>query len=211
MAFGAFENLGEVLRAYQVQLRQERFVQPQPAPVDERFRARLELLRASLPVSASERSICEFLIAPVLLEVWLPYGDALTIWSHVKLRRDETLAGYPDYCIAKRSPLSPIVQDRPYVAFAQAKKDDFDAGWGQCLAAMLAAQKLNEEPEGVIYGGGVSNGGVWYLGKLQGRLLTQDPRGFTLGDLEGLFAALNYVFAEAKARVLAYVEAEAKA
>lgn len=209
MAFGAFETLAEVLRAYQIQLREARFVQPRPVPVDERFRARLDLLGAKLPVSASEQSISEFLITPVLQEIWPPYSDALTIWSHVQFGSDETLVGYPDYFIARQSPLGPIVQERPYVMFVEAKKDDFDGGWGQCLAAMLAGQKLNDEPEGVIYGG-VSNGRVWYLGKLEGRVLTQDPRAFTLGDLEGLFAALNYVFSEAKARVLASIEAEAK-
>lgn len=203
MAFGAFETLGDVLRAYQVQLRQERFVQPRARTVDERFRERLEFLLANVPVSASEQSICEFLITPVLQEVWLPYSDALTLWSHISFTADKALTGFPDYFFAKRSPLGPVVRDRPYMLFVEAKKDDFDAGWGQCLAAMLAAQKLNEEPEGVIHGG-VSNGRVWYLGKLQGKVLTQDPRGFTLDDLEGLFAALNYVFAEAKAMVLAY-------
>ena len=38
------------------------------------------------------------------------------------------------FFFAKRSPLGPV-RDRPYVLFVEAKKDDFDAGWGQCLAA----------------------------------------------------------------------------
>ena len=49
--------------------------------------------------------------------------------------------------------------------FVEAKKDDFDAAWGQCLAAMIAAQRLNDRPACVVHGG-VSNGRVWYFGKL---------------------------------------------
>ncbi len=123
------------------------------------------------------------------------------IWSHVGFTADDPLKGFPDYFLARRSPLGPV-RDRPHVLFVEAKKDDFDGGWAQCLAAMIAAQKLNDQPEGVIYGG-VSNGRIWYLGKLTGRILTQDPRAFTLDDLPGLFAALNYLFAEAKSQAFA--------
>jgi hypothetical protein len=44
---------------------------------------------------------------------------------------------------------------------------------------------------------------VWYLGKLTGQALIQDPRSFTLDDLAGLFAALNYVIQQAKEQALA--------
>ncbi len=200
MAFGTFKSLEEVVRTYQVQLRQKAFVRPLPRPVDERFRERLEFLQANAPVSASEEAICEFLIAPVLQEVWLPYSDSLMIWSHVAFTADETLTGFPDYFFAKRSPLGPV-RDRPYVLFVEAKKDDFDAGWGQCLAAMLAAQHVNERPGQVIHGG-VSNGRIWYLGKLEHQTLTQDPRPFVLTELADLFAALNYVFEQAREQTL---------
>lgn len=196
MAFGTFGSLEEAGQAYQIEIRQEPFVVPVPRPVDERFRERLEFLRANAPVSASEEAICEFLIAPVLQELWLPYSDRLMIWSHVQFTADSTLTGFPDYFFARRSPLGPY-RDKPYVLFVEAKKDNFDAGWGQCLAAMIAAQKLNDRPDGVVHGG-VSNGRVWELGRLTGRTLTQDPRQFVLSDLPGLFAALNYVFGQAK-------------
>jgi hypothetical protein len=203
VAFGTYETLADALSAFQVAVRKDHFVQPRERAVDERFREQLEFFRANAPVDASEQAICEYLISPVLREIWRPYSDALTLWSHVAFTADKTLSGFPDYFVAKRSPLGPIVRDRPYVLFMEAKKDNFDAGWGQCLAAMVAAQKLNNEPEGVIYGG-ASNGGVWYLGKLEGKTLIQDPRAFSLDDLPGLFGALDYVFDRAKARVLAY-------
>jgi hypothetical protein len=201
MAFGSFGNLEEVVKHYQIAVRQDRFVQLLPLPVADRFRDRLEFLRQNAPVSASEEAICEFLISPILQEVWVPYSDALMIWSHVALTLDDKLTGYPDYFFSRRSPLGPV-RDKPYVLFVEAKKDDFDAAWGQCLAAMLAAQKLNAHPERVILGG-VSNGRVWYFGKLEGGVMTQDPRAFTLDDLAELFAALNFLFHTAKDEALA--------
>jgi hypothetical protein len=202
MAFGSFKTLAEVARLYQITLRREAFVQPQPYPVDERVGQRLAFCQANAPVDASEGAICEFYLAPILQEIWLPYADTLTIWSHVSFNGDDALSGFPDYFFARRSPLGPIIREEPYVLFVEAKKDDFDGGWGQCLAAMLAAQKLNGDPGVTIYGG-VSNGRTWYFGKLDGQTLTQDPREFTVADLPGLFAALNYIFQQAKQEVLA--------
>ncbi len=201
MAFGSFKNLEEVVVTYKITLQSAPFIQPLPQPVPEGFRKRLELLLAKAPVRASEEAICEFLISPILQEVWLPFIDALNMWSHVALTLDETLTGFPDFFFAKRSPLGPV-RDRPFVLFVEAKKDDFDAGWGQCLAAMLAAQQLNQEPNQMIFGG-VSNGTVWYFGKLEGTTLTQDPRPFSVAHLEELFGALHYVFEQASQLALA--------
>lgn len=201
MAFGSFRQLEEVVRAYQIVVQQDRFIQPVPLAVENRFRERLEFLRHNAPISASEEAICEFMIAPILQEVWLSYSDALMIWSHVSLSLDETLTGYPDYFFSRRSPLG-FVRDKPYVLFVEAKKDDFDAAWGQCLAAMLAAQKLNAPMTQTVFGG-VSNGRVWYFSKLDASHMTQDPRAFTIDDLNELFAALNFLFQCAKAEALA--------
>ena len=200
MAFGTYRDLEEVLGTFQITLRQERFIQQVPFPVDERFRQRLEFCRQNAPVSASEAAICEFLIAPVLQEVWVAYSDALMMWSHVAFSQEDKLMGYPDYFFARRSPLGPV-RDKPYVLFTEAKKDDFDAAWGQCLAAMLAAQKLNAEPDRMIVGG-VSNGRVWYFGKLMRNEFVSDPRAFTIDDLGELLAALSWVFRQARDEVL---------
>jgi hypothetical protein len=196
MAFGGFNNLGEVALTYQITLRPEPFIRPLPMAVDETLRRRLEFDRLNAPVNVSEQAISEFLIAPILQELWRTYSDSLMIWSHVQFGQSQPLKGYPDYFFAKRSPLGPVM-DQPYVLFVAAKSDNFDAAWAQCLAAMLAAQQMNQRPEQVIFGG-VSSGEIWYFGKLEGKTLLRDPRSFTLTHLDELFAALNYVFQQAK-------------
>jgi hypothetical protein len=197
----AYTSLGEVALTCQITLRPEPFVQPVPMAVDEWFRRRLEFNQLNAPVTVSEQAIAEFLIAPVRQELWRAYSDALMIWSHVQFGRTQPLKGYPDYFFSRRSPLGRVL-DQPYVLFVEAKSDDFDAAWAQCLAAMLAAQQMNQRPEQVIFGS-VSSGQVWYFGKLDGKTLFQDPRSFTLTHLDELFAALNYVFQQARAEALA--------
>ena len=75
MAFGGFKSLGEVALTYQIMLRPEPFVQPVPMAVADDFRRRLEFDRLNAPVHVSEQAISEFLIAPILQEMWRAYSD----------------------------------------------------------------------------------------------------------------------------------------
>lgn len=196
MAFGVYKSIEEVAKKYQITVAVEPFVQPAPITIAEHFEPDLAYVLKHMDVRMSEASISEFLIAPILKEIWKHYGDSLLLWSHVALSVGEEFDGYPDYLFTKRTPLG-LVRDKPYVLVVEAKKDDFEGGWGQCLAAMLAAQKINDN-EQVILQGSVSNGEVWQFGKLQGRDFARDPRPFTILNLASLFAALHGVFECAK-------------
>ena len=201
MPFGTFKTLEEVSRAYQITLRVEEFIQPLMRPVDEHLQKRLQLFLKNAPLSVSEEAVCEFLIAPILQEMWLSYLDSLMLWSHASFGEEPPLMGYPDYFFSKRSPLGPV-RDQPYVLFMEAKRDDFDAAWAQCLSAMLAAQRMNKHPDQSIYGG-VSNGRTWAFAKLGLQVFTQDPREFTVSHLPELFAVLHYLFEQSKQLALA--------
>ena len=115
--------------------------------------------------AAAVRAACEALIYPLLRETWKSYRETLTLWSHQPLSYDEELSGAPDYMLPRRSPLGPLIPDQPYLLVVEAKKDDFTRGWGQCLAAMLAAQKVNNLKEQTEYGI-TTNGRVWECGRL---------------------------------------------
>jgi hypothetical protein len=196
MAYGNYKNTDEVAIKYQVRVAVEPFIEPQPMPVPEVFQKELDYVLRHLDVKMSEASISEFLIAPILKEVWRHYDDALLLWSHVSLKVGLEFDGYPDYLITKRSPLG-LVRDKPYLLVIEAKKDDFEGGWGQCLAALLAAQEINDD-EGLALHGVVSSGDGWQFGRLQGKQFIRDPRLFTIADLADLFAALRDVFEHAK-------------
>lgn len=75
----------------------------------------------------------------------------------------------------------------------EAKQDNFEWGWAQCMAEMIAAQKLNEKPEQEVYGI-VSNGKLWQFGKLKENIFTLNKNSYLIDDLDKLFAAVNYIF-----------------
>ncbi len=196
MAYGTYKSTDEVAKKYQVSVAIESFVQSLPLAVPEAFQQELNYVLGHVDVKMSEAAISEFLIAPILKEVWRHYDDTLLLWSHVALTAGEEFDGYPDYLFTKRTALG-MVREKPYLLVVEAKKDDFEGGWGQCLAALLAAQTINGD-EQIILHGSVSNGQGWQFGKLQGRQFALDPRLFTISDLGDLFAALHDVFERAK-------------
>jgi hypothetical protein len=93
----------------------------------------------------------------------------------------------------KRSPLGKVVFDQPYCLLIEAKQDDFTEGWGQCLAEMIAAQRLNPIPEQIIFGI-VSNGKNWEFGRLQMNIFTRNQQALTIWNLEDLCAVVNNIF-----------------
>ncbi len=89
--------------------------------------------------------------------------------------------------------LGKIVFDQPYFILVEAKQDNFDAAWGQCLAEMIAAQRLNQTPQIVVFGI-TSNGSLWQFGKSENNTFTLNQTFYTIQELEKLFAAVNDVF-----------------
>ncbi|BAZ03495.1 hypothetical protein NIES3974_01210 [Calothrix sp. NIES-3974] len=75
----------------------------------------------------------------------------------------------------------------------EAKQDDFEGAWGQCLAEMIAAQKLNDEYPITIFAI-VSNGDRWQFGKLEKNIFTKNITFYTIQDLDKLFAVVNFIF-----------------
>ncbi|MBD2775421.1 hypothetical protein [Iningainema tapete] len=193
MAFSSYKTVGEVLKEFQVKYLEANFMSEAEFDVSDYFREDLQTVMREGVVDNSEYAICENLIYPVLKEVWKRYSSKFILWSHQFLTYNEPLSGYPEYILAKRSPLGKVVFDKPYFILVEAKQDNFEAGWAQCLAEMIAAQRLNAELPITIYGI-VSNGDRWQFGKLEAEVFTKDNAPYTIYELDKLFAAVNYVF-----------------
>ena len=108
----------------------------------------------------------------------------------------------------KRSPLGKVVFDKPYLLIVEAKQDNFDWGWGQCLAEMVAAQRLNGEAAIAIFGI-VSNGINWEFGKLEGKRFAHHPAPYSIFELKNLFAIVNYFFQQSEIQMATYQEVAA--
>jgi hypothetical protein len=193
MAFSNYKTIGEVLKEFQVTYTEANFMAEAEFNISDYFREDLATVMREGVVDNSEFAICENLIYPVLKEVWKRYSSQFTLWSHHSLNYDEKLSGFPEYILAKRSPLGKVVFDKPYFILVEAKQDNFEGGWAQCLAEMIAAQRLNGEPPITIFGI-VSNGSIWQFGKLETDVFTRNIAPYTIYELDKLFAAVNYVF-----------------
>ncbi|MDB9485831.1 hypothetical protein PN492_04605 [Dolichospermum circinale CS-537/01] len=195
MSCNQYKNIAQVLGDFPLTYQEENFIQENPLEIDDYFRNRFELVLREGVVFNSEYAICEGVIFPILIEIWQKYKDKLLIWSHQPLNFDERLSGILDYIVAKRSPRGKIVFESPYLILVEAKKDNFEEGWGQCLAELIAAQKLNNQPEQLLYGI-VSNGKIWEFGQLRKQYFIKNIQEYSLSNLDKLFAGLNFVFAQ---------------
>jgi len=193
MAFSNYKDISSVLKEFQITYTEANFMEEIEFSIPDYFREDLQTVMQDGVPNASEFSICENLIYPILKEVWKCYRSNFVLWGHKSLIYDQNLSGFPEYILAKRSPLGKVVFDKPYFLLVEAKQDKFAEGWAQCLAEMVAAQKLNDELSVIIFGI-VSNGKDWEFGKLEKDSFTQNRNRYLIQDLERLFAAVNYVF-----------------
>lgn len=200
MAFSSYKDIGSVLQEFQITYTEANFMGDIEFSISDYFREDLEAVMQDGVPTASEFSICENLIYPVLKEVWKCYRSKFVLWGHKSLTYDENLSGFPEYILAKRSPLGKVVFDKPYFLLVEAKQDKFNEGWAQCLAEMIAAQRLNDELNIVIFGI-VSNGKDWEFGKLEGKSFTINTERYFIQNLDKLFAAVNYVFQQCEVQL----------
>lgn len=168
MSFSNHKDIGEVLQEFQVTYIEAHFMEETEFNVPDHFRKDLQFMMREAVVDNLEFAICENLIYPILKQVWKIYYSKFVLWSHKSLTYNLNLSDFPEYILAKRSPLGKFVFGKPYFLLVEAKQDKFDEGWAQCLTEMVAAQKLNDELKVTIFGI-VSNGKGWEFGKLDSR------------------------------------------
>jgi hypothetical protein len=143
----------------------------------------------------SEKARSEFIIAPILLELWNSFDRQIGIFSGVDFTVDasQDLSGICDFLIA-RSPIQSIIT-APAVVIIEAKKGDINAGLGQCLAEMVAAQLFNtqkSQPVHNIYGT-VTTGTSWQFLRLTGAAVTIGKREYSLYPIEQLLGVLTWM------------------
>ncbi len=195
MAFSDFKTISEVLEKFRITYAVKDFVKIDDAscPPSKQFLEEFEFCTQHIDIYASEAARCEAIIFPILKEVYKPYAKDYALWIKKSISYDETLSGTPDYLIATRSELGLPVVGIPLIILVEAKKNDFDMGWGQCIAEMLAAQKINGDPDIHVYGI-VSDGTMWQFGKLIGDAFIRDKTSVTMNNLPQLFGAIDTVF-----------------
>ena len=203
MAFTEFKNVGQVLRQYDIGAQKRNFILPstiQQTPA--RLVEDIEFALSYVDYGASEIAICESLIYPVLVQVWKDFLDILALHSHRTWQVETPLTGIPDYLISPISKYGGTVIDTPILVAIEAKKDNFEEGWGQCAAEMVAAQLANKNKDLTVYGV-VSNGEQWEFATLHQSFFTQNITAYSIFDLNKLYSVLHFILEDCKKQLQA--------
>ena len=193
MSFSDFKTISQVQQLYQIHYQEAVFIPVKKMELSSLFVEEIAFNINQLDVFSSEAARCELLILPVLREVYKQYAQQFSLWVQKSISYTPELSGTPDYMISKRSALGKTVLEFPLLMLVEAKKNDFEQGWAQCLAELWAAQQLNKNPQLTVYGI-VSDGKYWEFGQLTGQMFIKNSQSFVIDDLAELLSALRYVF-----------------
>jgi len=192
MAFTDFKSIPQVQEEYCIKYAEEKFITYLDLKPSSYFRQELEFNLENIDVFTSEASRCENVIYPILREVYKNFVEKYTIWSHKSISYDSKLTGTPDYLISTKSELGKTILGLPIVVVVEAKQNNFTEGWGQCLAELIAVQKINQSEGKPLYGI-VTDGELWQFGCLVQDVFTKEKIRIAVTDLEKLFGAIEFL------------------
>lgn len=140
----------------------------------------------------SEKARSELVITPILTEIYRERGGKVKLFSGNVFNVDasEGLSGFFDFLLT-HSPSQTVIE-APVLAVVEAKKENVPAGYGQCIAMMVAAQRFNknnQEPREAVYGA-VTQGDIWKFLSLTGTDLRIDFETYYLDRIERLLGVL---------------------
>ena len=145
----------------------------------------------------SEKSRSEFIVVPVLLASRELSHEKLAIYSGQRLDIDpeKGLVGECDFILALSPPILPLRS--PIVTLVEAKKNDVEAGLGQCMAQMVAAQLFNQssgQSSRSVFGC-VTTGEIWQFLQLAASVVSLDERRYYLDDVGSILAVFQRIVA----------------
>ena len=149
----------------------------------------------------SEKARSEFIVGPILLACRELTAGRLAIFSGQRLDVDPErgLQGECDFILALADPVPRL--RAPLVTVVEAKKNDIEAGLGQCVAQMVAARDYNErEGAGLstVYGC-VTTGEAWQFLRLKAGELTVDRGRLYIDNVGAILAAFGTIVAGTQA------------
>jgi hypothetical protein len=155
-----------------------------------------DLLDRSLQLPLiSEKARSELIVMPVLLACRELSNNTIAIFSGPRfdVSPEQGLVGECDFILA-RTPSVPEVR-APVIAIVEAKKNDVEAGLGQCVAQMIGARLLNERTGQQIPAvhGCVTTGEVWQFLRLDGSVAAIDRHRYYLDNVGGILGVLQAI------------------
>ena len=157
----------------------------------------ISLLEDLTPLASAigtEKARSEFIIAPILAEIKKRLGSQVSLFSGTRfdVDKEKGLNGFCDFMFCLSS--NQLSLSAPVIAVVEAKNDNINSGFGQCMAEMVAAQLYNQQqqkPLKVVYGC-VTTGSVWRFMQLIDNVIYVDSQEYYLDQLPkilGIFIA----------------------
>lgn len=143
----------------------------------------------------TEKARSEWLIAPVLGEVWVRARHTICLLSGVDFTvdRDSGLTGVVDFLIGKGPQVSFITA--PVLAVVEGKNESIPSGQGQCVAEMVAAHRFNRRARnqiGTVYGV-VTTGNNRLFHRLRGTEVAIDTREYLISEVGEVLGILLWI------------------
>lgn len=144
----------------------------------------------------TEKVRSELLICPILLEVKEIVSQTLdqpvSLFSGTDFTVDPTvgLNGICDFLIS-RSPEQLFIE-APALVVVEAKREDLNAGLGQCIAEMIAVQRFNEQNQKqvpLVYGA-VTTGDRWKFLQIKNQTVTIALKEYPIPPVEQILGIL---------------------
>lgn len=143
----------------------------------------------------NEKAKSEFIVAPILSEIWYINQNFKPL-SGLTFNVDASkgLKGVADFLISNDPNAQEL--DSPIMCVFEAKNDAIEDWYGQCGAEMYAARIFNERKGNnikIIYGA-VTNGFTWQFLKLEGQTLFIDSQRYGTANLPQLLGAIQKIY-----------------
>jgi hypothetical protein len=195
MAYSEF-NLETVERSLGITIQEADLFPGRPsAPIPEWLPGLMS--RGTRLALISEKARSEFIVVPVLLAAREQSADRLAIFSGQRLDVDAArgLVGECDFILAVGPAVPPLRV--PIATVVEAKKNDVEAGLGQCVAQMVAAREFNAaagRPAAPVFGC-VTTGETWQFLRLDGSTAQLDRQRLYIDNVGGILGALREIVA----------------
>lgn len=161
-------------------------------------------LERYLPLGSAigtEKARSEFIIAPILAELTEITEHRISLFSGIDFNVDEEkgLNGRCDFIISASDVQYSLTS--PVLTVVEAKNDNINSGFGQCMAEMIAARIFNESEgnkRNTVYGS-VTTGSIWRFLKLEDDKIYIDKKEYFIESLDRILGILSQIVSEKKA------------
>jgi hypothetical protein len=143
----------------------------------------------------TEFSRSVWLVGPVLSEVWGRYNGRICLIGGAEFTADAAakLTGVCDFLFGRYPQVSHV--KAPAIVLFEAKRDSIPDGLGQCIAAMVGAQRFNRNeghPIETVYGC-VTTGVNWKFLTLTGTVVTLDQTEYSVHEVDRILGILVHM------------------